>query len=136
MKMMVFAALLALLPAAALAGEAEQSAARSVVGAQIEAFLNGDFEKAYTFASPGIRQKFPTLEQFMTMVQRGYQPVFRPGNYGFGRIEERGGEIVLEVLISGPDGKDYTAIYFMERQDDGSWKIAGVNIRQGAAGLI
>jgi hypothetical protein len=36
--------------------------------------------------------------------------------------------IYQEVLISGRDGKDWTAIYQVARQPDGSFKINGVQI--------
>jgi len=36
------------------------------------------------------------------------------------------------VLISGPDGKDWTALYFLVKQPDGSYKINGVQMLQRA----
>ncbi len=36
--------------------------------------------------------------------------------------------IYHEVLISGRDGKDWTAIYQVIRQPDGSYEIGGVQI--------
>ena len=79
---------------------------------------------------------FPTLERFMSMVQSGYLPVLRPGNYAFGRSEQLSdGRIQWEVLIDGPDGKGYTATYFMERQEDGTWKVDAVTLRRGAPGM-
>ena len=130
----LFLAAFATMPQTARAGD--ESAAQDIVTRQLEAFLSGEFAEAYSYASPGIRRLFPTLDQFMSMVQRGYLPVLRPGNYAFGRTEPLAdGRIVWEVLIRGPDGMDYTAVYFMERQQDGSWKVDGVNLRRGAAGM-
>lgn len=115
---------------------ADENAAQDVVTRQLEAFLSGDYERAYSYASPQIKRVFPTLDRFMSMVRNGYLPVLRPGNYAFGRVEQLSdGRIVWEVLIRGPDGADYTAAYFMERQADGTWKVDGVNLREGAAGM-
>lgn len=109
---------------------------QDIISRQLEAFLSGDFARAYTFASPDIKRIFPTLERFMSMVQSGYLPVLRPGNYAFGRSEQLpDGRIQWEVLIDGPDGKGYTATYFMEKQEDGSWKVDAVSLRRDAPGM-
>lgn len=115
---------------------ADETAARNIISNQLESFLSGDFAQAYSYASDDIKQIFPTLDRFMSMVKSGYLPVLRPGNYGFGRVEQLSdGRLVQEVLIRAPDGSDWTAVYFMELQDDGSWKVDGVNLKQGAAGM-
>ncbi|KQR67792.1 hypothetical protein ASG25_00010 [Rhizobium sp. Leaf384] len=108
--------------------------ARSVIGQQIEAFLNDDAAKAYSFASPQIKGLFPSEALFFEMVKRGYRPVYRPGNYAYGRSKVDGTTVVQEVLISGPDGKDWTALYSLTLQPDGSYKINGVQMLQQAPG--
>ena len=109
-------------------------AARGVIESQIEAFLNGDARTAYSFASPAIREKFTTEEAFFDMVRKEYAPVFRPGNFAFGRSKIAGDMVVQEVLISGPDGRDWTALYQLVRQPDGSYRINGVHIVRAAPG--
>lgn len=108
--------------------------ARSVIQSQIEAFLRDDADTAYSFASPQIRSKFPDKTIFFEMVKRGYTPVYRPGNFAFGRSKVDGDTVVQEVLISGPDRKDWTALYFLVKQPDGSYKINGVQMLQQAPG--
>jgi hypothetical protein len=139
MRIKSFLAFLVLAGALSTPARAQSAAeleAQNVVTRQLEAFLAGDFETAYSYASPDIKRIFPTLDRFMSMVQNGYLPVLRPGNYAFGRVEpDAQGRLVWEVLIQGPDGADYTAAYYMERQTDGSWKVDGVSLRKGAAGM-
>ncbi|OAP42512.1 hypothetical protein AU381_15095 [Sinorhizobium glycinis] len=108
--------------------------ARSVIRAQIQAFLEDDAETAYSFASPGIREKFPDQGVFFEMVKKSYQHLYRPGNFAFGRSKLVGDEVIQEVLISGSDGKDWTAIYELVPQPDGSYKINGVVMVQTAPG--
>lgn len=108
--------------------------AQSIIQNQIEAFLHDDAETAYSFASPQIRQKFPDKSVFFDMVKRSYAPVYRPGNFAFGRNKIESGTVVQEVLISGPDGKDWTALYFLVRQPDGTYKINGVQLLQQTPG--
>lgn len=126
---------LATAPANAQSSDEQQ--AQDIVTRQLEAFLAGDFAQAYSYASPDIRQIFPTLDRFMSMVRNGYLPVLRPGNYAFGQMERLAdGRIVWDVLIAAPDGSDYTAAYFLEQQADGTWKVDAVTMRKGAPGMI
>ncbi|MBD9596173.1 DUF4864 domain-containing protein [Ensifer sp. ENS07] len=122
--------------AAATAACAEEpvDTARTIIREQITAFLQDDAETAYSFASPAIRGKFPDKESFFEMVKRGYQPVYRPGNFAFGRSKVVGDQVLQEVLISAPDGRDWTAVYELVKQPDGSYKINGVMILQSASG--
>ncbi|RTM10546.1 MAG: DUF4864 domain-containing protein, partial [Hyphomicrobiales bacterium] len=50
--------------------------------------------------------------------------------YSFGKVEQTGpGSIIQQVLIVGPDGKDYEAVYTLQQQPDGSFKITGCSLR-------
>jgi len=115
------------LPAAAMAEDAVD-ASRQVIQRQIEAFLKEDAAAAYAFAAPAIQARYPDKDVFFDMVRKSYQPVYKPGNYAFGRsLTLNGGETVLhEVLIEGRDGKDWKAIYQLLRQPDGTYRIGGV----------
>ena len=41
-------------------------------------------------------------------------------------LRPEGENLLQEVLFVGPEGQPVLAIYRMERQPDGSWRIAGV----------
>ncbi|MEX0953597.1 MAG: DUF4864 domain-containing protein [Rhizobiaceae bacterium] len=124
------AAALWLSTASAVAGEAEIKAAQSSIEAQIRAFLAGENETAYSYAAPNIRRIFPTVAQFMDMVKNGYQPVWKPKNFAFGdAMEMSATSIIQKVLVTGPDGKNYEAVYTMEMQEDGTFRITGVSLR-------
>jgi hypothetical protein len=116
------------------AGEAEIGAAQSTIDSQLKAFQADDGALAYSFAAPAIRQIFPTVESFMGMVTGGYQPVRRPQSYTFGKAEETGaGTIAQQVFVVGPDGKEYEALYTLERQPDGRFLITGCSLRASNA---
>ena len=119
---------------AALAGEAEIRAAQGSIEAQLRAFQSSDNALAYSFAAPNITRIFPNVEAFMGMVQNGYMPVARPKNFAFGKVEESSdGRIAQEVLLVGPDGKDYRALYTLEQQPDGTFRITGVSLRASSS---
>jgi hypothetical protein len=109
--------------------------AQAVISGQIAALMQDDAEKAYSFASPGIRSLYPNKDRFLDMVRKTYEPVYHAGNYAFGRSKMiGGGEVVLqEVMISAREGKDWTAIYEMRLMDDGSYKVNGVRMIRNTA---
>ena len=120
--------------AAARAGDADVQAAQSAIEGQLRAFQADDGALAYSFAAPNIKQYFPTVDAFMGMVTNGYMPVRRPQNFAFGKVEEMGaGKIVQQVLLVGPDGKDYEAVYTLELQPDGLYRITGCSLRASNA---
>ena len=129
------ATLIAVLTSLASARADDAATARGVIESQITAFLNDDAAAAYSFAAPSIKQLYPDESRFFDMVKRGYQPVYRPGNFAFGRSKAAadGSSIVQEVIIQGPDGQDWTALYSLERQPDGSFKINGVQMIRAAS---
>ena len=106
--------------------------AQNIISAQIDAFLKDDAQRAYSYASPGIQQMYPSPDIFFEMVKRAYGPVYRPGNYAFGRSEMTANGVTQEVLIHASDGQDWTALYTLERQSDGSFKISSVHMIKSA----
>lgn len=129
-----FIAVLAAIASASvsLADDTAKAKAQDIIRSQIEAFKSGQDALAYSFASPTIQGFYPDIPVFMDMVKRGYAPVYAPRNYDFGRTKEpSNGVVVQEVLVTGPDGKPWTAVYTLMRQPDGAWKINGVQILPG-----
>jgi hypothetical protein len=114
----------------ASAGEAEIKAAQSAIDGQLKAFRAGDNESAYSYAAPNVKRIFPTLGTFMNMVTGAYKPVQKPRTYAFGKVQELSPtSIIQQVIIVGEDGKDYEAVYTLELQPDGRFRITGVTLR-------
>ena len=109
--------------------EAEAREFQHIITSQLNAFNADDGAGAYAFAAPTIRRLFPSPEIFLSMVKKGYPPVYRRQSYSFGRIgNEMGGAPTQHVTIIDVNGKAWTALYAMERQPDGSWKIVGCQL--------
>ena len=106
----------------------DRAAIEAVIGAQLQAFAHDDAERAFGYAAPGIQQQFGTADYFLTMVERGYPPVYRPRSSRFAGLKVEDGEIVETVNLIGPDGAAWTALYSMEQQPDGGWKISGCRL--------
>lgn len=104
---------------------ADRDAIRSVIESQLAAFQRDDGVLAFSYASPTVRRQFVTPQRFMHMVRTEYAPVYRPRSVAFRDVVVAGEVPVQKVLIVGPDGVPVMAIYPMQRQADGSWKIDG-----------
>lgn len=112
------------------AGDAEIKSAQTSVESQLKALQGDDAALAYSFAAPNVKKIFPTVDAFMGMVTSGYMPVRKPENFSFGKSEEKSAsQIWQQVFLVGPDGKDYEALYTLELQEDGVWRITGVSLR-------
>ncbi len=105
---------------------AERQAIVAVISEQLAAFQRDDGASAFSYASPTIRRKFGTSENFMAMVRSGYRAVYRPAEVAFLETRIESGITVQLVRLLGPDGRSVVAAYEMQRQSDGSWRINGV----------
>jgi hypothetical protein len=105
--------------------EADRVAIRAVIEDQLAAFQRDDGPAAFAHASPAIRIMFGTPENFMRMVRQGYQPVYRPRRVEFLDILTVQGDLIQKVRVVGPDGIEAIALYQMQRQPKGGWKING-----------
>ena len=104
----------------------EKRAMQQIVEGQLQALAADDGDKAYTFAAPIVRKVFPTVDVFMAMVKGGYRPVYRNSEHHFGSVAPDGlGRPSVHVILTAEDGKHWEAVYAMEQQPDGTWKIAG-----------
>ncbi|WP_069301409.1 DUF4864 domain-containing protein [Neptunicoccus sediminis] len=112
--------------------KAQNSDIEAVIGAQIDSFLKDDFETAFTFAAPNIKQMFRTAERFGVMVRQGYPMVHRPAEVIFNELREEDGALQQYVSIMDRQGQYYIARYSMA-QVDGRWQITGVSIEKSPA---
>ncbi|MBR0728848.1 DUF4864 domain-containing protein [Bradyrhizobium japonicum] len=104
------------------------AAAQGVIRAQEQAFARDDAAAAYSYAAPAIREIFPAPDIFMSMVQNGYAPVYRHRSFEFGESRSDGNWISQHVHIIDANGEAWEALYTLEQQSDGSYKITGCSL--------
>jgi hypothetical protein len=128
--MRVFALLLlAFLGLATLASAADNvAAAQGVIRSQEQAFSRDDAAAAYSYAAPTIRKLFTQAEIFMFMVQNSYAPVYRHKSFEFGEARTEGSFVAQRVHIIDANGEAWEALYTLEQQEDGSYKITGCSL--------
>jgi hypothetical protein len=108
--------------------ESDRGPVRMAIESQIEAFKAGNHDLAYSFAAPSIQRIFPSVDRFIAMVKGGYDPLYSPESYYFGRDTDISGTIHQEVIVTDRNGRQWQAVYTLQRQEDGSWKITGVKM--------
>jgi hypothetical protein len=107
---------------------------REVIEAQLDAFRRDDAPRAFSYASAGIRAAFGTPEVFMEMVRTQYAVVYRPQSVQFDAPVVIEGGVVQPVRLTDAEGRTWIALYPMERQPDGGWRIDGCQLAR-ARGL-
>jgi hypothetical protein len=103
----------------------EWSAIKEVIGEQVAALAAGDAAKAFSHASPGIRAKFGSPAGFLAMVRSNYGALLAARHAEFLQGAIVDGEVVQPLRLVAPDNTVQVALYTMERQRDGRWRIAG-----------
>ena len=126
------ALLLALAPLTASAQDAvppaDAQAVRAVIEAQLDAFRHDDAARAFSLATPGIRETFRSAENFLAMVRASYAVVYRPKSVLFEAPQLVDDQVLQPVRLTDAEGRGWIAIYPMQRQPDGSWRTNGCQI--------
>jgi len=125
MRKGLFAVLLA--TCLALPATAQEGPIQGTIQSQIEAFQADDFARAFTFASPTIKQMFGTPENFGAMVRNGYPMVYRPAEVQMMDLREVAGSLWQRVRITDQAGAGWYLDYMMVETPDG-WQINAVQI--------
>ncbi|MFD0917928.1 DUF4864 domain-containing protein [Pseudahrensia aquimaris] len=113
--------------------EAEAPAAlrgqgQAIIDGQFKAFRSRDHQQAFGYAAPTLQQVFGSTDRFIGMVKNGYGAIYDAKQWKFGRSRMKDGDLYQEVFVSGPNGKEWKALYTLRKQADGSWKIGGVRL--------
>ena len=104
---------------------ADWSAIRRTIDEQRKALKAGDAPKAFSFAAPGIQAQFGTPETFLAMVRSGYGALIGARYVEFLEGAVIDGAVIQPLRLVAPDNSVLVALYTMEKQKDGRWRIAG-----------
>jgi len=121
--MRIAMSLVALLSIVSIARADDLETAQSIIRSQEKAIVSDDSATAYSFAGPPITSMYRSAAVFMYMVQNGYAPIYRHKSFELGVAKSLEDKISQEVHIIDADGVAWEALYVLERQTHGSWKI-------------
>jgi hypothetical protein len=101
------------------------AAIKALISGQLAALKAGDGTKAFGYASPGIRHQFGNADKFLEMVRTSYGPLLASRYSEFLEGAVIDGRVIQPLRVVGPDNTVLVALYTIERQPEGGWKIAG-----------
>ena len=114
--------------AGAQLGKTDWQAIKKVISQQLAALRAGQGEKAFAYATPGIQAQFGDSKTFMAMVHQAYSPLLEARYDEFLEGAVIDGVIVQPLRLIGRDNTVLVALYTMERQKHGDWRISGCMI--------
>jgi hypothetical protein len=115
---------------AAEVNAADRMAIDGVISLQIEAFRHDDGAAALRFATPGLQRQFGDGAHFLDIVRKDYPEIVRPRSVTFGQTDFHYGIVIQKVDLIGAQGVPATALYEMQHEADGTWRIAGCSLVQ------
>ena len=101
---------------------------QSVIADQLNAFKADDAPRAYGHAADIIKELFPSQSIFMEMVRVGYPPVYRAKEWSFSDPTPLENGYSQIVRLTDEQGRVWNAVYTLERDSTGEWKITGCRI--------
>jgi len=108
--------------------KADWQAIRKVISQQLAALRAGRGGRAFSYASPGIQAQFGGADSFMAMVRGAYSPllVARYTEFLEGAVID--GIVIQPLRLIAPDNTVQVALYSLEKQGRGRWRINGCRL--------
>lgn len=110
--------------------QADRIAIRQVVQSQLKAVANDDADAAFALATTDTRKVLGDSDSFMQLIKKQYAPIYRHQRAIFSLPEKIAGAMVQVVSLTDSDNSVWVALYQMQREPDGNWKIAGCTLLQ------
>jgi hypothetical protein len=107
--------------------EVVKGAIDATIGAQTQAFRDGDFDAAYALASPSFQAGVP-LDVFSSLIRLNYPQLLTADNARSGSCEADVPNGLATILVRFVTSSDpaYTLRYVMELVE-GQWRVSGAN---------
>ena len=101
------------------------SAIKEIIGEQLAALRRGDATRAFAYASTGIRDQFDDATTFLSMVRQRYDVLLTARYTEFLEGAVIDGHTLQPLRLVMNDDTVLVAIYEMQRDERGGWRIAG-----------
>jgi hypothetical protein len=111
-------------PKAATAQQRKEAIAS--IRAQLNAFKRGDWKRAITYQSAGLKRNFPSNAAFQQMMETQYPAFLGFQSVQFGSALVLGKSIQVPVKLLNADGSVVSATYLMTKEG-GIYRVEGVS---------
>lgn len=106
----------------------DAQAIRIVIQSQLDAFEEDDAVKAFDLAAASTRVQLGDAENFLRLIKEKYPPIYRHRLAIFSAPEMVDGYALQIVRLTDRDNLVWLAVYRMQRETDGNWKIEGCRL--------
>ena len=106
----------------------EWKAIQRVIAQQRAALIAGNDRKAFAYATPAIQAESGDPTSFMAMVQTGYSALLTARYVEFLEGAVIDGAVIQPLRLIDSDNTVRVALYTMEKQKNGTWRISGCRI--------
>jgi len=104
---------------------ADWSSIKRIIGEQLAALRSGDATRAFSYASIGIRDQFDDATTFLLMVRQRYGVLLTARYTEFLEGAVIDGHTIQPLRLVMNDDTVLVALYEMQRDERGGWRIAG-----------
>ena len=104
---------------------AQRTAAAQSIRAQLNAFKSGQWDKAISYQSAGLKQHFASTAAFKQMMQRSYPQFTKFKKVEFGPARGAGPIVQMQIKLTGSDNIIVQAVYTMIKEKD-IYRVEGV----------
>ena len=113
------------IPTAFALSSDDNTAIRSVVEAQLAALAVDDADRAFSWTTDAMHYRFVTAQRFLQLIREEFAVVYRPAAVEFLGADQVGGKVYQPVQLRDAGGNYWLAMYQVEQQHDGAWRING-----------
>lgn len=107
---------------------ADKIAIHEVVRSQLDALADDDAASAFELTTPSKRMQIGSADDFLQMIKEEYTPMYRPQGMIFSAPQVVHGNAIQVVRLTDGDSHVWLAIFWMQQEDDSSWKIDGCHL--------
>ena len=107
---------------------ADATAIHETVQSQLDALANDDAASAFELATSEKRMLIGSADNFLRLIKEQYNPIYRHQRVIFSRPEVIDGDAIQIVRVTDSDSRVWLAIFWMQQEEDSSWKIDGCQL--------
>lgn len=107
---------------------ADAVAIHDAVRTQMNALSNDDADGAFELTTQEKRHLIGSSDRFLRMMKEEYNPLYRHLGVIFSSPEIVDGDAVQVVRVTDGAGKVWLAVFWMQQEGDGVWKIDGCHL--------
>ena len=74
------------------------------------------------------RMQIGSADNFLQLIKEQYNPIYRHQRVIFSRPEVIDGDAIQIVRVTDSDSRVWLAIFWMQQEEDSSWKIDGCQL--------